>query len=737
MGYFNEKILEQASTSFKKDGDGEVKFACVALRCGIPLKEAKHYYAKKHNIDLKNYNLNYRFNAVYDRIGDEFGVDREYALSTLSLDKDKVLMERGCNNFNKRYSPHVDYYIDNYITEIEKEIVEEFKKSDKLYIDAETGTGKTRFFIETLKKHTNYYILIIVPHIAAVEQIKKEFDLNGISEGYYPNDDRVQVSTFDGIKKYTTKFKKDHPNKKLILVIDEEHSTVMSQNYRKKAMDDVESQRYLFNKEIRSSGSPICIPEGFKRIVIRKRIAREINIVFKYHCEKESQINFVLDNQIKDNLNIVFLNDKDGCDAMAQTVEAEDFKAGVFHSESKGMIRKQIIKDQTVSSDLDYLFMTSFGEDAINIYPKKAIGFILYPNPRDVAPASMGQLLSRFRNKPPKQIVINYVYEGIDYYSFKDNSEREKKFYNMLIDSAKHTAYTLNNFDIKQYLKDNNEFIREAEGLRYLSKCIGDARVSKLVKFDDTTEAYIIDKEYIEFLVYQQKCLDIRKNPTILLKDLRGYGFKLNIETCIVKPKDVKPAVLADIERIKESLANYTKDLKEKKEDQFQKDLANNPNIKSVPHKPTEAYRKEEVLTKRLNSREDARTVLKDIGRKESAFNEILKITDIQNNFMFKDKAYEIFDKVIEDNAEKGLQSEEIHNMFTVAYLTLPVLKELSDGVDPRVTEIGTDKNIIKKLRWFYDIERRRCRRGDDLVHRYFIRSKNPLAKWGISPKKG
>ncbi len=139
-------------------------------------------------------------------------------------------------------------------------LLQHIKIEQFIYIISPCNSGKTVFAIEKLSDFINNYLnkklIILEPYIANAKQKANKYGLHCIHEGIMPNDDPIQIGTYDSIIKLE---KIETPLSDYVLVVDEAHNLVSESGYRTEAMNNIIGYQDAFHKVIYFTATPIEI----------------------------------------------------------------------------------------------------------------------------------------------------------------------------------------------------------------------------------------------------------------------------------------------------------------------------------------------------------------------------------------------------------------------------------------------------------------------------------------------
>lgn len=364
--------------------------------------------------------------VCYQLKGGSTGQKSKFFQDARYLNIDEKVLRRylGFNQINITYDG--SYKFDGYINEKLKEILEDNKNEDKIILRAETGTGKTRAFLETFPQiFPDKKILILEPLTAIVSQSQNDYPnlvgltgFSGLGEFHQAYEDRIVMATYEkGIELLRNNVPFDY------IIVDEIHNLLVANGYKPETISELV---WLLKdkKVIGLTGTPSNIFRtlGYKLINLEntgKNVTEVIQRVSNKEPEKIilNHLNFVKGKAIfRVNSEKVLKSVKE------ELIELKRFQENqilILHSDyeiKKSEDFKLIVEEGKFRDDVKVVLTTGIIDEGVNL---KAEGFTdvvfieMDYNPR---PECVKQFFARFRLIDPQR-------KNYHYYKIKNNQD--------------------------------------------------------------------------------------------------------------------------------------------------------------------------------------------------------------------------------------------------------------------------------------------------------------------------
>ena len=385
---------------------------------------------------------------------------------------------------------------------------------------APTGIGKTTW---AYNKYKDDKLFMVFPTISQVKQKEQDWNVHGIYGGTHPNGDRVQIGTYDSIKKFL-------PCKdcnEYTLVVDECHNLVTAMGYRSKALKTVKKAFPEFKQVILLTATPVnTIEDGDDERIDISQTNEKQEMVFVTCKDRYSSIK---DRISKGKFNLIFHDNKKDGEELKEYFKNHGYNAITINKDtSQEEAHQLIINESTIPEDVDIIIATQYIAESINIEKVNLENIIFY---QPTSPVLVRQMVSRFRDSEPEKVYILFSDKDFNF-ELKFNYQ---KCIDYLYQSTIKICKALNK--AKDY---NNPYSKHS------------VKEDDLYYFDTRTREYKPDLLNISFKAYNISFAYMCRNPLLYRDALEELNFKLvdlENDTKVALPEDK-----AERERIKKKL---------------------------------------------------------------------------------------------------------------------------------------------------------------------------------------
>ncbi|MBU3200303.1 toprim domain-containing protein [Clostridium estertheticum] len=308
---------------------------------------------------------------------------------------------------------------DKYISEFIEFITEVLTSYVKSLIISEAGGGKTYTMIaiaRMLIKEEGTYVIMACPNSVQCEQNFTTYGVAALIGGTKVSKrDRIICCVYDKVLETVESVKKLGA-KKIILVVDEAHHLIDSQNFRGGALRQFEEidRRGLVDNTIHMTATPLGLFENdYNKIVEFQRNKKYNNIKNTFIYETKGGIeniaNLVYTNhkaEIKNNpLSIVRCQSIKKCLKLAKLLILKGLKVSILNSDNKktNKIFKEISNKSMITAEFDVVLTTSVLDCGTNInnngVDRAILAYYATNGKNDFMFNSIKQFSARFRGE--------------------------------------------------------------------------------------------------------------------------------------------------------------------------------------------------------------------------------------------------------------------------------------------------------------------------------------------------
>lgn len=280
----------------------------------------------------------------------------------------------------------------------ELDIYEAIKNSFRnILISSPTGSGKTTAIVAAAKMWMdedidNHYFLFLLPTIALVEQtaegkemgeglakrrVAKKVMINNLVDIGY----NAVAGTYDKAQTYIDEINLEHPNAKILVVVDEAHKEVSDYYFRRPAISSVakvKEHEQVF-KFIGLSGTPQEIDKaGYDQLVtfeLSKKEAVFKNLVTPIYNESKEFLSIVtriINREVKSGRKVLlFLQRKVLLEDIKKSLDRLNVKSVLVRADLKTDEEKEaydyLIEKEKFSKEFDVFLSTNFIADGVNV----------------------------------------------------------------------------------------------------------------------------------------------------------------------------------------------------------------------------------------------------------------------------------------------------------------------------------------------------------------------------------
>ena len=367
-----------------------------------------------------------------------------------------------------------------------------------LIILSQPGTGKTYWALHTLPLlFPEQKILVLVPYQSIAKQKSEEYQIHGVYAGSRANQDKIQIAVYDCLDLSNT-----------ILVIDEYHQLTLSQNYRQPALERILERCETSYKNIFLSGTKVKSYHPQLRSIEEIYVIPDVKKEIEYVAVKPKDIlQSIMKRLNSEHVNVVYMNKRQTCEVYAKYVQELGFSPRVLSSENKNSEEFQyILKNKKFPENINVIFTTAVFSEGIDIYEERPIS--LFHVTHD-DPASIKQVLSRFRNRYPEQFFVVYRKDpSIDHFYCPS-----KQYFEQLEKEALQLATAINL--VKDSFKQKAEFAK---------KIRTDLMFDKGLLIKEKENEYLPSYSGISYLIRQREVRAFYKNEKSLEREMKRYG---------------------------------------------------------------------------------------------------------------------------------------------------------------------------------------------------------------------
>lgn len=389
-----------------------------------------------------------------------------------------------------------------------------------------TNSGKTFRLLKSGNK-----IDFLVPYVDLAKQIGSEYGQHVVFEGILPNEDNIQIGTYNAIDKLAVDKKRTQDR---ILVIDECHKLVAdaAKTFRNKTVNSLLSAAKMYKQVIFLTGTyienkhPFFKDAEFIEVLREEQATKNFKIV-EYKNKFES-----VEKRLKRNkLNIVFLNSLKECKIMRSFLNGKGYSTQLFNSTTKeDSDHYDILTQQCIKESVEVLITTSLFVEGLNIYNTNISTLHAVSQ---VSEFELEQLVNRTRNKTADQI---YIYTS--------KISNVPKDFNLLLDQENLIQKASKGISSLEPLKEFSG-VSDLEAMlkanyQYLSG-IGDC-----IRVENNPEGrhYEVDYLSIAFRSLKSKVYANYRYMQMFVNDLAKFGFVFNgIEIETNESADVKASI--------------------------------------------------------------------------------------------------------------------------------------------------------------------------------------------------
>lgn len=322
--------------------------------------------------------------------------------------------------------------INDYLSEVQKEIFEVINNNKNILISATPATGKTTLFANLCVERNspsihNNRIVFCSPYLIIQEQFKQRlidskvtvnFELNGeCKRKKLEVDDKIITSTFKSFPRISESLKPED-----IVIIDEAHSLLNVYSDKKNKKHDHFGNFYkaLYStkaKVVLMTGTPVdSFHYWFDSLqeikVLKDSLKAKVNIQYSTQNENEIVIQFAKESIKKygaGTLNVIYVKNKNKCDKFLEIIRSHKYRGLVLTSDSKLTSDYKLLVEQSfISKKYQFLITTNVISTGTNILNDN-MGGALILNERD--PIEIKQFSKRFRNKLDIEIDVVNKYQ--------------------------------------------------------------------------------------------------------------------------------------------------------------------------------------------------------------------------------------------------------------------------------------------------------------------------------------
>jgi hypothetical protein len=422
--------------------------------------------------------------------------------------------------------------INNYLSEIKDKINNYIKFFKRILLNADPATGKTAFFAELCTEHkksnTEGRIIFCSPFIIIQEQFKARLRQNDVVVDFELNHKAKRKSLIDSDRIITSTFHSiyhiaDQLNENDLIIVDEAHSLMFSYKSNNKRTFFSEIYKVLYNttaKIVLMSGTPY--PGIIKFLNLRELKVYKTNIksVVNIQYSNERQENVVLEFARNcllryggNSLNTIYIKSKSKCHKFKDLLQSQlKVKALVLTSEEKDTIAyKKLIKDSTISSDIQFLVTTNVISTGANILNDN-VGQALMLD--EFNPVEIKQFSKRFRNKLDINIdVINPVYKEYENPREERDELVEKRDYQLT------------------HIKEVIEYLETKRQSTYPHMCFDNKFYDYYEGSFEHLRDNLIERHLIQEVYYSQKINQTFNSPIELENALNNFNDVISVET--------------------------------------------------------------------------------------------------------------------------------------------------------------------------------------------------------------
>ncbi len=380
---------------------------------GFRMNEKLIQLSQKEDINITIFPLIKKYNDINNYlIGDKSSLEIDLKNFIISLEKVEIIKRKALSFAEKNnVIPKVNYInkdirdmqikdtidfmtnlfkdtklvvkYDKYISESIELITEVLTSYVKSLIISEAGGGKTYTIIAIAKmlvKEEGTYVVISCPNRVQNEQNFITYGVAALIGGTkVSNGDRIISCVFDKVLETVESIKK-FGAKKIILVVDESHHLIDSQNFRRGALRQFQEidRRGLVDNTIHMTATPLGLFENDYDIIIEFQRNKQYNnikntVIYETKGGIENIANLVYTNhkaEIKNNpLSIVRCQSVKKCHKLAKLLILKGLKVSILNSDNKktNEIFKEISNNSMITADVDVVLTTSVLDCGTNI----------------------------------------------------------------------------------------------------------------------------------------------------------------------------------------------------------------------------------------------------------------------------------------------------------------------------------------------------------------------------------
>jgi hypothetical protein len=405
----------------------------------------------------------------------------------------------------------------DYLSSLQTDLVDIIDNNKITYIISPTGSGKTNLFLsDIVTSNPDIKIDFLVPYLTTTKMMAEKYGHPPVYEGKRITEKNIHISTYDGIEKLAYRNTSEH-----WLVVDEQHQLIISAQYRNNVIDRIYDLFSKYKKVILLTGTYIPISDREYPYVVDVVRAKPKKKPFKFLLtpnEKSFKLHTLTSRMHRNNLNVVYLNDKNKAIIMKRELEKSGWRVQLFNTDEKNNgIFEKILKTELIDSDVEVFIATCIFSEGLNINNKnlKSIHIISRENVYVIE-----QLVNRFRKKTCKNTFIYMTdlltHPKVDF----DLSKYQFNLVNATIDSLA---------SMKTPVKIHNEskdlyFNYISKALRGINHQVSTRLKYKDINFDVFENIYAPTKIACDAITRERDFA--YQNPQFLVNQLAFYNFE-------------------------------------------------------------------------------------------------------------------------------------------------------------------------------------------------------------------
>lgn len=329
-------------------------------------------------------------------------------LKTLSAFLSEQQAYTELKHIGRHKKPNEVLTVNSFVSEAGDRLKQIFETNLNTLLVAPTGTGKTRFLVETFKDCLG--VAFVVPYRSNVAEIAHKYGLCTITAERYTEPDKLCVMTYDQYAQYSEMFH--------TVITDEAHNLTLQTSFRHVLRQWDETTKG--KKVINVTGTPLATDYTQNNYVVKIDVAGREPIrggLFTYTKLKPEHIkNEVLKNHKQGTKTVVFIDNKDLIRAAGELLNGLTYSI-LTADETE---HKEHLTTTGTYFNTDVIFCTSAIRDGVNVNDTNVGCVLTFLDQYDTHPAAVAQWLARSRNWQQIKYLVYRKSKRKDYFYRSD-----------------------------------------------------------------------------------------------------------------------------------------------------------------------------------------------------------------------------------------------------------------------------------------------------------------------------